>query len=233
MTWCQDPTLTQYILHSFCHIPAYITYWFSFSTLIRLFSLLLPIFCFRPPSAPCCGQNLTFVTIQCQDPKSTQYILPHTNLYYLSVQFQHSNQIIFVIIADFLFFTPLQLHFAPVFHIFVVLEPIFYLKSLCVRLLVSSPKLYYILERFWFSKFKICFNILMLRAFYWFWTSLGLASMALNISHFFQYRENLLLGHMPYAIMYILWQFQVYAGLSFEDISILVPKSAIFANVQN
>ena len=58
--------------------------------------------------------------------------MPCTNLYYLLVQFQHSNLTIFVNIADFLFLTPLQLHFGPVFDILLVLEEISYFKSKCI-----------------------------------------------------------------------------------------------------
>ena len=102
MPWAYDSTSQQYVLHSVCHVSTCITNWCSFSTLIWLFLLILPIFRFS---------------------------------------------------------TPLELHFGALIDIFVVFKPISHFKILSIRFLVSSPKLYYILERFWLSTLRTFINI--------------------------------------------------------------------------
>ena len=61
MAWSLDPTSKHYILHSFCLVPNYVKFGTDLTVLTWLFSLILTIFRFLPPSALFWAQNMTLV----------------------------------------------------------------------------------------------------------------------------------------------------------------------------
>ena len=64
------------------------------------------------PGARNCLWNTCFVL----------FLLP-VHWYYRLVRFQHLDSIICIIIDDFMFLTPIQLHFGPIFDVWNALEP--------------------------------------------------------------------------------------------------------------
>ena len=67
--------------------------------------------------------------------------LSPTNLYYILVKLEHSKLTISFNIIDFVFLTPLQLHFGPIFDISDVLELNYYFKTAYMLLFFSPTNL--------------------------------------------------------------------------------------------
>jgi len=110
---------------------------------------------FEPKSHICDGLELTLYI-------KTAYLTwlqPRTNLYYVLVQFQHSNLTIFVNIAYFPFFTPLQLHFVPKSHPCDGLEIRLYFKTVYLKWFPPHSSLCYLLVKLWHSNSTIFLHI--------------------------------------------------------------------------
>ena len=87
------------------------------------------------------------------------WFLPRTNLYYLFMYFYHSNLHIFINIAFFPFFNPLQLHFVPKFHLCDGLELKLFFRIVYLTWFLPPTNLYHLLMQFWHSNLSIFINL--------------------------------------------------------------------------
>ena len=103
-----------HVFENFCRLSTYITYWWSSRSSISLFASLLTNLCFLPRFSLIFG---LFWLLWCPSTEEllqkcmfVLFLLP-IHLYYILVKSQHFNSIIYIIIDDFVIFTPLQHHF--------------------------------------------------------------------------------------------------------------------------